>query len=92
MDCMETVKNGIERLYKTNPYIHISLSKTHPKIIVAAEPARIVGVFRNIFQVEECGEGRLPIRHTFQYGDVLIGQVRIEELDYIPVVSLLEKK
>ena len=92
MDSMEYIKSGIERLYKTNPNIHISVSRTHPKIIVAAEPAKIVGVYRNIFQVEECGSGRSPARHTFQYADILIGQVKIEELDYVSTVSILKKK
>ena len=45
----------------------------------------------NIFQVEECEGGRMPTRHTFQYGEVLIGQVKIEELDCVPMVSILNK-
>ncbi len=92
MDYIEQIKKGIERLYKTNPNIHISVSRTHPKIIVAASPARIVGVYKNIFQIEECEISKLPTRHTFQYGDVLIGQVAIEELDFVRPVNVLNKK
>ena len=68
------------------------MSKTHPKVIVDASPAKIVGVYKNIFQVEEREGGKMPTRHTFQYGEVLIGQVKIEELDYVPKVSILNKK
>ena len=92
MDGMEYIKSGIERLYKTNPNIRISVSKTHPKVIVENSPARIVGVYANIFQVEECESSSMPIRHTFQYGDVLIGHVVIEELDFVPPVSAANKK
>ena len=91
MDYIEQIKNGIERLYKTHPNIHISVSRTHPKIIVEKSPAKIVGVYKNIFQIEENNSGR-PSRHTFQYGDVLIGQVVIEELNFIRPVSVLNKK
>ena len=92
MDTMDYIKSSIEKLFKTDPNIHISVSKTHPKVIVDASPAKIVGVYKNIFQVEECEGGKMPTRHTFQYGEVLIGQVKIEELDYVPMVSILNKK
>ena len=92
MDYIDQIKNGIERLYKTNPNIHISVSRTHPKIIVEKSPAKIVGVYKNIFQVEECEVSKTSTRHTFQYGDVLIGQVVIEELNFIRPVSVLNKK
>lgn len=91
MDYIEQIKNGIERLYKTHPNIHISVSRTHPKIIVEKSPAKIVGVYKNIFQIEENNSGS-PSRHTFQYGDVLIGQVVIDELNFIRPVSVLNKK
>ncbi len=34
----------------------------------------------------------MPTRHTFQYGDVLIGQVVIEELNFVRPVSVLNKE
>lgn len=92
MDYIEQIKSGIEKLFKTNPNIHISVSRTHPKVIVDASPAKIVGVYRNIFQVEECESGKIYARHTFQYGDILIGQVMIEELNFVHPVSVLNKK
>ena len=64
---------------------------THPKVIVEGTPAVIKGVYRNIFQIEENDSGH-PNRHTFQYGDVLTGQIVIEELDYVPMISVLNKK
>jgi len=92
MDCIEYIKSGIEKLYKTNPNIHISVNQTRPKIIVEKSPAKIVRVYKNIFQVEEYKEGALPICHTFQYGDILIGQVEIKELDFVRPASILHKK
>ena len=92
MDYIEQIKNGIERLYKNNPNIHISVCKTHPKIIVEAQPAKIIGVYKNIFQVQECKFGKIPARHTFKYCDIFIGQVIIEELNFVRPISILNKK
>jgi uncharacterized protein Veg len=92
MIIIEQIKSEIKRLYETNPNIHISVNRTHPKVIVDASPAKIVGVYKNIFQVEECEGDKMPTRHSFQYGDVLIGQVKIDELDYGSTVSILNKK
>jgi uncharacterized protein Veg len=91
MSTVEHIKSEIKRLYETNPNIHISVKMTHPKVIVEGTPAKLVGVYKNIFQIEENDNGHTN-RHTFQYGDVLIGQVVIEELDYVPMASILNKK
>ena len=91
MDNLDYIKSEIEKLYKNNPNIHISLKLARPRIIVEGTPAVITGVYRNIFQIEENDSGH-PTRHTFKYGDVLIGHVVIQELDYIPTVSILNKK
>lgn len=91
MDHLDYIKSSIKELYQTNPSIHISVKLARPKVIVEGTPARITGVYRNIFQIEENESGR-PARHTFQYGDVLIGHVVIKELDYVPTVSILKKK
>ena len=91
MDNLDCIKSEITQLYKTKPSIHISVRSTRPKVILEKAPAVIVGVYRNIFQIEENGSGH-TVRHTFQYGEVLIGQVVIEELDFIPTVSILNKK
>ena len=91
MDNLEYIKSGIEKLYKTNPNIHITVKLARPKVIVEGTPAVITGVYRNIFQIEETDNG-YPTRHTFQYGDVLIGCVSIAELDYVPTVSILNKQ
>ena len=80
MNTLEYIKGEIKRLYETDPHIHISVKKTHPKVLVSGAPVVIKGVYRNIFQIEESESGR-PCRHTFGYSDVLIGQVVIEELD-----------
>lgn len=89
MDTVEYIKSGIKQLYENSPTIHISVKMSHPKVIVECTPVVISGVYKNIFQVEEIGKGHLA-RHTFQYGDVLIGQVVIEELDYVPIKSILK--
>ena len=91
MDNLKYIKSEIERLYKTNPNIHITVKLARPKVIVKGTSAVITGVYRNIFQIEENDSGH-PTRHTFQYGDVLIGHISIAELDYVPMVSILNRK
>lgn len=49
------------------------------QIVLSEIDAQITGVYKNIFQIEESSSGSLR-RHTFQYSDVLIGQVVIDEL------------
>lgn len=73
------VKTAIEELYKNSPNIHISVDIPRPRVVVEKTNAVIIGVYRNFFQIEEYSKGH-PIRHTIQYGDVLIGHVVIEEI------------
>lgn len=91
MNYIEEIKTGIEKLYKTNPKVHISTIRARPKRIVTSSPAKIVGVYENIFQVEECGEDNSPTRYTVRYSDVLVGQVKVEELESISESDKLNK-
>lgn len=91
MNTVEYIKSEIKRIYETNPNIHISVKLTRPRLTIEGAPVTIVGVYKNIFQIEESDKGRTN-SHAFQYGDVLTGQVVIEELDYVPMTSLLNKK
>lgn len=91
MNTVDYIKSEIKRLYETAPNVHINVKMAHSKAIEAGTPAKIVGIYKNIFQMEEDCKGK-AFRHTFQYGDVLIGQVVIQELDYVPMVSILNKK
>lgn len=91
MDSISYIKNGIKKLYENAPDIHINVNLSRPKIIIEASPAKIVGVHKHIFQIEENENGR-PVRHTFQYGDVLIGHITIKELDFIPLTEIKESK
>jgi len=91
MDPLDYIKTEIEKLYKSNPDIHISVRSTRPKIAVEGAPATITGIYRNIFQIEETGSGS-PRSHTFRYGDVLIGHVVIEELSYFPTDPTAKQK
>ena len=78
-DTVEYIKIGLEKLYKTNPNIHISVKLPHAKNQIQSVPAKIIGVYRNLFQVEGEDNGH-TVRHTFQYSEILIGNVKIDEL------------
>lgn len=82
MSTVDYIKSEINRLYKTNPNIHININMSRPKLTVAATPAVIKGVYPNIFRIEENVSGH-PRCHSIQYTEVLIGQVGIPELGRI---------
>lgn len=90
-DTVEYIKNGIENLYKTNPNIHISVKLPHSKSPIENSPAKITGVYRHLFQVEEEDNVHI-VRHTFQYNEVLVGHVKIEEFEIPQSVSIISKK
>lgn len=82
MTSLDIIKSKIQRLYKTNPNIHINVSITSPKVILENEPVVIKGVYPHIFQIEERSSGA-PKRHTLQYTEVLLHHIEIVELGEI---------
>lgn len=88
---LEFIKKGIAALYTNAPNVHVSTKASYQKELGKETPATLVGVYKNIFQIEQTVAGRI-VRHTYQYGDVLIGHVVIRELDFVPMSSLLNKK
>lgn len=75
------IKNSILELYKSNPNIHISLKLNRPKVIIEDMPAVITVVFNNIFEIK-VNENGTSTSYTHQYGDVLVGRIHIQELNY----------
>ena len=55
MTSLNIIKSKIQRLYKTNPDIHINVAITSPKVNLKNEPVVIKGVYPHIFQIEERG-------------------------------------
>ena len=85
MNDIDSIKFAIKKLYESDPNIHMTIKLLHPKIVFENIPTKIIGVYRNIFQVEESNDVR-STRHSFQYGDILIGRITIPELNYTPPV------
>ncbi len=77
MAATERIHDSILYLYNNHPDIHID--KKDSKIPILSSSVRIVGVYKNIFQIEENvgGEAR---RHTLPYTDILGKQIAIREL------------
>lgn len=44
MASVDTIKRDIERLYRTNPNIHINVSMKNPRVFLLDEPVTITGV------------------------------------------------
>lgn len=80
MSSLENIKAKIEKLYKTNPNIHINVALVNPRLNIKNDPAVIKGVYPYIFQIEENSSGK-PKCHTLQYEDVLINRIEIVEME-----------
>ena len=80
MYSLEEIKTKIERLYRKAPNIHVSVNLSHPRLVIKESQAVIVGVYSNIFLIEERDSG-YPRTHSLQYIDVLTKQIVIAELD-----------
>ena len=79
MNSLDIIKAKIQKLYKTNPNIHINIAITSPKVNLKNEPVVIKGVYPHIFQIEERSSGS-PKTHTHQYTEVLLHHIDIIEL------------
>ena len=84
MGTIDYIKEKIKQLYLNNPNIHITTKAMQQKMLVENIPVKIVGIYRNIFQIEENNTTIRPERYSFQYGDILIGHIKIQELDFTP--------
>lgn len=82
MTSLDMIKSKIQKLYKTNPNIHINVTIAKPKINLKNEPVIIKGVYPHIFRIEERSSGS-PECHTLQYTEVLLHHVEILELGEI---------
>lgn len=81
MTTLDFIKNRVKNLYETNPDIHINLSMSHPRVCVKNDPVKIIGVYKNVFRIEEHSNGS-PQIHTFQYTDILTKQIEIAEIQF----------
>lgn len=79
MNTLEYIKNRIKELYESGEPVHIELRIAHSRLRSCGMPARITGVYKSIFAVETEENGQ-PEKRTYQYSDVLIGQISIAEL------------
>lgn len=82
MTSLDIIKSKIQKLYNTNPNIHIDVAITSPKVNLKNEPVVIKGVYPHIFQIEEKSSGS-PKTHTLQYTEVLLHRIEIVELGEI---------
>ena len=76
MTVLDTIKEKIQHLYRTNPKIHITVILNRPKVNVTNCEATIIGVYPNIFQIESQGK-----HYTVQYTEVLMKSIIISELE-----------
>lgn len=66
-------------LFLKNPRVHIDVAFSKPKLEVENDCVTIVGVYANLFRIEENISGR-PQYHSIRYADVIAGHIKIREL------------
>ena len=79
MNSITEIQNRICQLFNTNPNIHVSKFLHNPKIAIVNKPAKIIGVYSHIFQIEYEENGMLRTL-TIQYPEILTKQIEIAEL------------
>ena len=80
MTILDDIKIKIKKLYENDSEIHLTFISTYPKMCLVDEKAKIIGVYKNIFRVEEYSNGVSHI-HTFQYADIFTKKIEILELN-----------
>ncbi len=76
---LQDIRTAIEQLYKSDEQLHMNIRLRRPKLELENAPARIIGVYPNMFRIEESHTG-VRRTHSLLYTDVLIGQIDIMEL------------
>ncbi len=80
MEPLEKIKQQVKTLYETAPEIHMDVALSRPRLTLQNAAATITGVYPHIFQITESSSGA-PKSHTLQYTDILIGSIKIVELE-----------
>lgn len=75
---IQSIKNKIEELYRTNPKIHLNVSYTHPRISLTNEPVTIQAIYPYTFEVLENSHGYANLK-TIQYTDILTKNIVVVE-------------
>ncbi len=81
MNTLDYVKREIKAFYDNEQEIHVNISISHPRIELTNNPAKITGVYSNIFRLEEYSKGT-KATHTVKYSELLTKQVEIVELKF----------
>ena len=78
MTALDAIKFKVQKRFKINPIIHVSVSLNRPKVNVSYQEAKITGVYPHIFQIEAQGKS-----YTLRYADVLTQNIFVAELEDI---------
>ena len=80
MNILDTIKDRIHILYKTNPNIHVNVTLKRPHKTKLNNLAVVIkGVYPHMFQVEDSSEGVAKL-HMHSYTDIVTKEVEILEL------------
>ncbi len=74
------IREQIKHLFENAPEIHMNVELSRPRLSLQNAPAKILGVYPHIFQIEECSNG-VAKRHILQYSDILTRRIIIMELE-----------
>lgn len=83
MNILDTIRDRIHILYKTNPNIHVNVTLKRPYKTKLNNLAVVIkGVYPHMFQVEDNSEGVVKL-YMHSYTDIVTKEVEILELSDI---------
>ena len=77
---IDVIKEKIAELHRNDEEICVEVHSKNPKINVDHAPARITGVYKNLFTLEVIENGLKKI-YSVQYTDLFIGKVKIDKIE-----------
>ena len=76
---LDALRARVRQLHQSKSIIHVSISNSHPTVVMVDVPVRILYASAQVFWIER--EDRKPLFcNSFQYADLLTHRIEIKEL------------
>lgn len=76
---LDALRDRVKQLHKTKQIVHVSISNSHPKVVLVDLPVHIQYASSQVFWIER--EDKRPLFcNSFQYADLLTHRIELKEL------------
>ena len=77
---LDVLRDRIKQLHQTKQVVHVSISNSHPKVVLVDVPVHIQYASSQVFWIEREDKKQL-FCNSFQYADLLTHRIEIRELE-----------